>query len=174
MDLPSIVLIALALSMDAFAVSIASGMVSKKLAFKMSLSFGNFQAIMPIVGWGVGTGVKNIISSIDHWIGFFILTTIGIKMIYEAGKMERIEMSNHAILLLSIATSIDAFAVGMAIPFLGISILMPAVIIGVITFAVCMLGFALGGKAEFLEEKAEILGGIVLIGIGIKILLSGL
>lgn len=165
MDLISIVLIAIALSMDAFAVSLAIGMVNKEYAIKLPLSFGIFQAFMPIFGWLIGIEIKEMISSFDHWIAFFILSAIGLKMIFEA---EEFEINAHSILILSIATSIDAFAIGITLSILNISIFFPALIIGLITFIICFIGFLIAGKIKF--DKAEIIGGIILIFLGLKIL----
>ncbi|HDN95613.1 MAG: hypothetical protein DRN29_01540 [Thermoplasmata archaeon] len=172
MDLLSILLIAIALSMDAFAVSVAGGMAMKRHALKMALSFGSFQAIMPIIGWSAGIGIKNYIFSFDHWIAFFLLLAIGLKMIYEAGEMKEIKINNYTILVLSFATSIDALAAGITLSLIGVEIFFPALIIGVITFFICLSGFFISSKLKF--EKAEIVGGIILIALGIKILIEHL
>ena len=184
MDILSICLIALGLAMDAFAVSIARGFTINtsrvKNAFIIALSFGLFQAIMPVIGWASGSLIKDIIACIDHWIAFALLSFIGIKMIYESfnikKKDKRIDALNLRILLiLSIATSIDALAVGVTLSFLDITIIMPALIIGIITFSLSFLGVFIGNKfGHFFENKIEALGGIILIGIGIKILLEHL
>lgn len=163
-------LIAIALSMDAFAVSIALGLYHKSYALKISSSFGSSQAIMPIVGWSAGIQLKKFISSIDHWLAFLILFFVGLKMIYEADKIKRIEIKKHTILFLSIATSIDALAIGITLPFITSSILLPALIIGITTFFVCLAGFLIAKKIKV--GKVEIFGGAILILIGIKILLE--
>lgn len=170
MDLLSIILIALALSMDAFAVSVATGLQETKHAYEMSFSFGFFQAVMPILGWLAGSYVRSTISSFDHWIAFAILSAIGIKMIYEEKKIAHIRIDKYTIFLLSIATSIDAFAIGITLSFIGLQILLPAIIIGMVTFFVCLLGFLIAGKIKV--RKAKVAGGIILIFLAIKILIE--
>ncbi len=169
MDLISIVLIAIALSMDAFAVSLATGMINKEYTYKMPFSFGSFQAIMPIIGWSLGIKIKSAISTIDHWIAFSILFAVGIKMIYES---EKLKINAHSIIMLSIATSIDAFAIGITLSMIGISIFLPAIIIGIITFFICLIGFLIAGKIKL--RKPEIIGGIILIALAFKILIEHL
>jgi putative Mn2+ efflux pump MntP len=170
--------------MDAFAASIASGIAIKHLklnnALKIAIFFGGFQAIMPLIGWLAGRGARDFISGIDHWIAFTLLTLIGVKMIYESvrktpkGKSTD-PMNIHVLLILSIATSIDALAVGVSFAFLEISIIEPAIIIGIVTFALSFAGVYIGHKMGHLfEKKVVAIGGIILIGIGIKILVEGL
>ncbi len=170
MDLISIIFIALALSMDAFAVSVATGLRETKHAYEMSFSFGLFQALMPVIGWFAGNYVRNTISSYDHWIAFGILSAIGIKMIYEEEKISHIKIDKYTIFLLSIATSMDAFAIGITLSLIGSQILFPAVIIGMVTFFVCLLGFLIAGKIRI--RKVEIAGGVILILLAIKILIE--
>lgn len=184
MDTLTVLFIALGLSMDAFAVSITSGFTVRQLkihyALKIALFFGLFQAIMPLLGWTAGFGLRDFISSIDHWIAFVLLTAIGIKMIYEARiikeeEKEVVILSIYALLLLSIATSIDAFAVGFSLSALNVSIVNPALIIGIITFILSFAGVFIGNRfGHLFESKIEIVGGIILIGIGIKILIEHL
>ena len=184
MDTVSILLIAFGLAMDAFAVSIANGITSKQLrtnnALKMAISFGSFQMFMPVIGWLAGLSLRVVISGVDHWIAFGLLSLIGIKMIYESLKMkaeekENASMSFHVLLILSVATSIDALAVGLSFAFLGISIATPIIVIGTVTFALSFLGASVGYKlGRFFENKIEIAGGLVLVGIGAKILLEHL
>lgn len=179
-----IVFIALGLAMDAFAVSITSGLALKKAkvndALRMALSFGLFQAIMPAVGWRIGIGLRDFISGIDHWIAFGLLLLVGCKMIYEAlsakpHKKGINSLSFYSILVLSIATSIDALAVGVSFALLGVSIILPIVVIGSITFLLSFFGFVAGSKfGRLLGKKVEIAGGVVLISIGIKILVDHL
>lgn len=172
MDSVSIILMAIALSMDAFAVSLAVGISSREHALKMSFSFGFFQAIMPMLGWGIGIKIKEFISSIDHWIAFLLLSFIGLKMVYEAEEMEKLRIRADAILLLSIATSLDAFIVGITLPFVGMKIFLPAFIIGIITFSICLMGFFLAKRIKV--RKAALVGGIILIFVGMKILIQDL
>jgi len=182
MDITSIVLIAFGLAMDAFAVSITSGITIKQLkinsVMKIALFFGFFQAIMPIVGWLAGLSLRNFISEIDHWIAFGLLSFIGCKMIYESITIQSSEkeinpLNVYVLLVLSVATSIDALAVGLSFAILKISIVTPVVIIGTITFALSFLGVFIGNRiGHFFENKIEIAGGLLLIGIGIKILVE--
>lgn len=183
MDIVSIIFIAVGLAMDAFAVSITSGIAIRKLkvnhAVRIALFFGSFQAIMPVLGWLSGLTLKGFISSVDHWIAFGLLSFIGCKMIYESFKVEegdRTSPLNIGILLiLSIATSIDALAIGISFAFLGISIVTPVIVIGVITFILSLSGVFIGNKfGHLFEKKVEVLGGLILISIGIKILLEHL
>jgi len=184
MSIITIILIALGLATDAFAVSIASGVIIKRLnithALRIALSFGLFQAFMPIIGWLAGITLRNFIAGTDHWIAFGLLTFIGCKMIYESTKIEKIEkefdpLNFYVLMLLSIATSIDALAVGLSLSLLKIFIVTPSIIIGGVTFLLCLAGVYIGEKfGHFFEKKIEIFGGIILIGIGIKILLQHL
>lgn len=180
MDVISIVLIAFGLAMDAFAVSITSGITIRQLkinnALKIALFFGAFQAIMPIVGWLAGLSLRDFISEIDHWIAFGLLSFIGCKMIYESITIQSSEkeinpLNVYVLLILSVATSIDALAVGLSFAILKISIVTPVVIIGTITFALSFIGVFVGDRiGHFFENKIEFAGGMLLIGIGIKIL----
>lgn len=169
--------------MDAFAVSIVSGVTIKNLktrhAFKIAMFFGLFQAIMPILGFYLGLSLKNVISNIDHWVAFTLLFCIGTKMIYESFKLKtesrRNPLNIYILFILSIATSIDAFVIGITFAFLKISIFTPVIIIGAVTFALSFLGCFLGKRiGHFFESKIEALGGIILIIIGSKILIEHL
>lgn len=180
-----ILLLALGLSMDAFAVSIASGATLKKMeiksALKMALFFGGFQTLMPVAGWAAGLGMKGFIAGWDHWLAFGLLSFVGIKMIVEAAE-ERPEDGRKArpfetgtLFLLAVATSIDALAVGVTFSLLGVSILAPVLVIGAVTFSFSAAGVLIGVKSgHFFENRVEIAGGIVLIAIGLRILLSHL
>jgi manganese efflux pump family protein len=188
------ILIAFGLAMDAFAVSITSGAIIKNLkpgsptkkgeifdnALKIAIFFGMFQMGMPLIGWFVGCYLDRFISSFDHWIAFGLLSLIGAKMICEATKKESEKkeinpLNLYILLLLSVATSIDALAVGLSFAFLRISIITPIIIIGVITFSLSFIGVFAGNKAgHFFENKIEILGGVILIAIGLKILIQHL
>ena len=180
----TIVFIAFGLAMDAFAVSITSGITIKHLkinnAIKIAAFFGLFQAIMPLIGWLAGFSLGDFISGIDHWIAFGLLSLIGCKMIYESTKMEADEkevnpLNIYMLLILSIATSIDALAVGISFSFLKVSIALPVIVIGSITFLLSVLGVFVGNRSgHFFEGKIEIVGGFILIGIGIKILIEHL
>jgi len=182
MNLIVVIGLALGLSMDAVAVSIASGAAYRSMyvrhALRMALLFGGFQAVMPLVGWAAGSLLKDFIGNWDHWVAFFLLAFIGGKMIYEAFKLEEVEKSGRGpsqltvVLALAVATSIDAFAVGITLPLLTDSVWLAAALIGVITFALSLAGVYVGKACgHIFENKIEILGGVVLIAIGIKTLI---
>ncbi|MDD5066032.1 MAG: manganese efflux pump MntP family protein [bacterium] len=182
MDFLTIMLIAVGLAMDAFAVAITNGFTVKNIklidAVRIAFFFGAFQFLMPLLGWLAGLGLKNLILSIDHWIAFGLLVFIGGKMIYEAVIQKNTEKKETCLklpvlLLLSLATSIDALAVGLSLSLLNISIMYPVIIIGGVTFLISFIGVFIGKKFGYLlGEKMEIFGGIILIGIGIKILIE--
>lgn len=175
----SILLTGFALSMDAFAVSVTKGMTLKKinlsLATKIAFSFGLFQGVMPLIGWLFGMNFELYIRSIDHWIAVFLLSFLGIKMIIEAIKNDDNDnttyLDNKELIILSIATSIDALAVGVTFAFLNIDIIPVCISIGVITFLFCFIGVLIGKKIGFVfKNYAQIVGGIILILIGLNIL----
>ena len=184
MNLLTILFIALALAMDAFAVSIASGIAIKKLrieyALTIALWFGIFQAVMPLIGWLGGVNLRDLLSGIDHWVVFGLLLFIGIKMIWEAFQIEPIEkeanpLDIHILFSLSLATSLDALATGVSFALLGIPVVMPVIIIGAVTFLVSFAGVWIGDRGgSFFGKKMEIVAGIILIAIGIKVLVSHL
>jgi putative Mn2+ efflux pump MntP len=184
MKLLTIVIIAVALAMDAFAVSIVSGSAYKQLKLRHSLRiavfFGGFQAFMPLIGSLAGLTLKKYIENYDHWIAFGLLIAVGAKMIYESFKISSAEQtfdpSNIFVLLvLSAATSIDALAVGITLPLITSSIITAVIIIGIVTFILSYLGVFIGKKVgHFFENKIEALGGLVLIALGIKILFEHL
>ncbi|NLP00870.1 MAG: manganese efflux pump [Fibrobacter sp.] len=185
MSIITTTLIAIALSMDAFAVSISSGIGMAKMrlryALRMALFFGAFQAIMPLAGWSIGYYAADYIQRLDHWIAFILLTVIGAKMIYEAcGRCDdsgkKTDPFCYTLLpVLALATSIDAAAVGISISLLRVAIFKPAIIIGIITFFISLAGVYFGKKVgDICGKRFEALGGIMLIGIAIKILLEHL
>ena len=185
MNLVTIVIIAIGLAMDAFAVSIATGAAYKKLptdhALRMALAFGSFQAIMPVLGWLAGWTLRNVIRDYDHWVAFALLGCIGCKMIYESFKIKQAQqrsdpLSTTMLLILAVATSIDALAVGVTFSFLlAGSLLIAVIIIGAVTFALSYAGFHIGKRfGHFFETGIEAIGGLVLLGIGIKILVEHL
>lgn len=184
MELLTIILLAVGLAMDAFAVSIVTGSVYRELhirhALRMALFFGAFQSLMPLVGSLAGLGLREHIAAYDHWIAFGLLGLIGGKMIYEAFRIEaaekKLDPSNLLILLtLSVATSIDALAVGFTLSLLVSSLAFAVIVIGVITFGLSYAGVFVGKRfGHFCESKIEILGGLILIGIGLKILIQHL
>ena len=176
-------LTAVGLSMDAFAVSVCKGLSERDLrpwdAVKTGLFFGGFQALMPLLGWLLGTRFESYITEIDHWIAFILLTFIGGKMIWEVlfGKEEETSGSFDLkeLLILAVATSIDALAVGITFAFLSVDIWSSVLVIGATTFCFGVGGVYLGNRVggKF-HEKAEIAGGAILILIGLKILLEHL
>ncbi len=180
----ALLLIALGLSLDAFAVSVSNGMTIRHQrtnhALRMGIFFGFFQALMPLIGWSAGVGLKEWISGVDHWVAFGLLCLIGFKMIYESLRKEGKEgktfsLSLGMLLILSIATSIDALAVGISFALLDIAIVTPILVIGMVTFTLSFLGVLTGDKlGHFFEKKIEAIGGLILIGIGVKILIEHL
>ncbi|MCD6245822.1 manganese efflux pump [candidate division WOR-3 bacterium] len=178
MYLINIITIALGLSMDAFSVSITEGAVAKVIKKRyiilIAFTFGLFQAFMPLIGWGIGNLVFSYIERYNKIIGLCILVFLGLKMIYEAiknkGKKIDQQLGIKRLLLLAIATSIDALAIGFTLDSLRASIFTSILIIGMITFLFSALGVVIGKYLGlFLKEKAEIFGGIILILVGIKI-----
>ena len=182
MNIITIIGIGIGLSMDALAVSVINGFVIKKLklrhAFRIAFSFGFFQGVMPVVGWAAGLSFRKYIQNIDHWVAFSLLCIVGGKMIYESincREEKRDCLQFPALLLLSIATSIDALAVGLSFSFLQVEIMIPAIIIGAVTFIICFIGIYVGDKiGRFIGNKLELIGGLILIVIGIKILIEHL
>lgn len=183
MTFVNIVAIAVALAMDAFAVSIASGIclrtVSNRQTFRLAWHFGLFQALMPVIGFAAGIGVRDRIEAFDHWIAFGLLILVGANMIKEAiqgnddDEPRKDPTKGSTLVVLSVATSIDALAVGFSISVLSIAIWQPALIIGVVAGAFTVLGLHLGcrvGRIQRLCRYAEITGALVLFAIGIKIL----
>jgi putative Mn2+ efflux pump MntP len=178
MDIVTVVLIAIGLAMDAFAVSIAKGITvtqnRRRTAFLLASLFGGFQALMPAIGWLAGIGLQDLIMGIDHWIAFGLLGFIGAKMIYDSVKGEDDKEEDVTLtlaLILAIATSIDALMVGLSFAFLETSILIPILIIGLITFVLCLVGFVFGSSmGRVFGRRIRILGGVILILIGIRIL----
>ena len=182
-----IFLIGVGLSMDAFAVSVCKGLGMKKInkshAFVIALFFGGFQALMPFLGWLLGTRFEKYITSIDHWIAFFLLALIGGKMIYEVfrgdNEEENIDVDKpldiKELLILAIATSIDALAVGITFAFLAYPVLQSVIIIGITTFVISTAGVVIGNIfGNRYKSHAELAGGIILVLIGLKILLEHL
>lgn len=182
MELWELFLIAVGLSADAFAVAVCKGLSVKKLNAKQAgltgFYFGGFQAIMPLIGFWLGSRFQNLITSVDHWIAFLLLVLIGINMIRESrGEAEKLNDSFKfsEMLPLAIATSIDALAVGITFAFLNVNIVGAVSMIGVTTFVLSIVGIWLGNRfgAKY-KSKAECFGGVVLVLIGIKILLEHL
>lgn len=183
MNLLSILIISISLAMDAFSVSIGQGIIRRtnrlRLAIRASFSFGLFQMMMPFIGWIIGDNIKGI-EDYDHWFAFALLNIVGGKMIFEsikdAPKRKDLPLVGFIeLIILSIATSIDALIVGFSLSLLKVPLILPLVMFGLITFLFSFTGILLGNKiGKFLGNKAEIFGGVLLIAIGIKILLDHL
>ena len=183
MDLLAILLLAVGLAMDAFSVSITRGLSVRcdiKHALTIALLFGGFQALMPVLGWASGRELASFMNQWAPWVAFTLLVLIGVKMIYESFRHPEEEeacklLSLRELLFLSVATSIDAFAVGVTFAFLNISLLQPIIIIGLVTFLLSLVGVYIGKQVGHLfEGKMELVGGIILIAIGCKILLENM
>ena len=181
----SVILIGLGLSADCFAMALC-GSVSVKnsrslAALRMALAFGAAQALMPVLGWLIGRSLINLISGFDHWVVFGLLSAVGIRMLWEAFREKDADRKGTDItrgwllITLAVVTSIDALAVGLSFSFLQINIIYACVIIGIVTFLVVLAGFYIGCKAgSLLGQRAKIIGGIILIGIGLRVLLNHL
>lgn len=184
MQLLTIFLIAIGLSFDTFAVSVSSGLILKKIDFfsatKIAVTLAVFQAAMPLIGWLAGSQIKDYAASVDHWIAFGILSLLGGKMIYESFKNAPEDRSfnplNIKVMIgMAIATSIDALIVGFSFALLNYKILISVGIIGIVTYIVAMLGMLFGKKiGARMGRRMEILGGIILFLIGLKILIEHL
>jgi putative Mn2+ efflux pump MntP len=179
-----VILIAVGLAMDAFAVSLAAGSLESvrggRATFRLSFHFGLFQFLMPVVGWYAGTTVVRFIESVDHWIAFGLLAYVGVRMIRSgmdsAAPSFRGDPSRGATLvILSLATSIDAMAVGLSLAMIQVSVWYPSVVIGTVTAALSLVGVRAGNRlGERFGKHMAIVGGVILIVIGVRILLSHL
>jgi manganese efflux pump family protein len=174
--------IAVGLAMDAFAVSIAVGLglarVTPRHTFRLAFHFGLFQFLMPVIGWSIGRQLSHYIQKYDHWVALALLSFVGCKMLWEAGVRKKSDSQSDPtrgimLVTLSIATSIDALAVGLSMAFLDVSVWLPSVLIGVVTAALSAVGITFGGRLGVRwQHWAEIAGGCVLILIGLKIFIS--
>jgi manganese efflux pump family protein len=182
MDLITIFLVAIGLTFDSLAVSISTGLIVSEIKFwmacKIAFLFAVFQGLMPLIGWFLGIQIKEYITTYDHWLAFALLSGLGIKMIYESFQKEKKDFNPTKFIVaagLALATSIDALVVGVSFAFIEINIILSVIIIGSMTFIVSMSGIFVGKKASgFYGNKIELLGGIILIGIGLKILIEHL
>lgn len=183
MGLIELFLIAVGLSMDAFAVSVCKGLAMPKCTFKkaaiVGLWFGGFQALMPAIGYALGAQFQETIASIDHWIAFVLLALIGGNMIHEALDNDEEEadasLDVKTMFLLAVATSIDALAIGITFAFLKVNIIPAVCFIGIVTFIISFAGVKIGNVFGVrYKNKAEIVGGVILILLGLKILLEHL
>ncbi len=184
MSIAALFLLAIGLCMDSFAVSLTSGVLLKPFTpariLKIAIFMAVFQGGMPLIGWALGVGFKSYIESFDHWIAFSLLLYLGGKMIYEGWPRKGEEepccfdpAETRTLVGLSLATSIDALAVGLSFAFLGISMVAPAIIITLVTFLFSLAGIYVGHRfGRHIHNFAEVLGGVILVGIGVKILLE--
>ena len=191
MDFGEIFFTAIGLSMDAFAVSITSGATQKNInmrsIFKICGAFGLFQALMPIMGWLAGTGFEKYVRGYAHWIVFLVLSYLGIAMIVKTirngDNNKEINdsniypakdiMNNKTLFVLAVITSLDALSCGVGFAFISTPILKASVLIGVITFIICLIGIVIGKKSLILfKNKTEIFGGVILVLIGLKVLIE--
>jgi len=181
-----VLLIAVALAMDAFTVAMAvglhlsgRGMISPRQYFRLGFHFGLFQFMMPILGWLAGSTIRHYIENLDHWAAMGLLSYIGVKMIRESRRQSGYERDDPtrgmSLIVLSVATSIDALAMGLSLALLGIGIIYPSIIIGIVAAAFTMTGLALGRKiGNVWRGRVTLIGGLILIGIGLKILFEHL
>lgn len=183
MDTLTLIGIAVALAMDAFAVALAAGLTLPKVTarhlFRFGFHFGLFQALMPVIGWLAGVGLRSYIEIFSHWLAFGLLFLIGAKMCRDALTIEEEQQDRKdptrglSLVMLSVATSIDALAVGFSLAVLGVTIWMPALVIGITAALFTLGGMLLGQRLGTLwSSKVELAGGLLLIAIGTKILLE--
>ncbi len=183
MDFATLLGIAIALAMDAFAVALSTGLILPKLTgrhlFRFGFHFGLFQALMPILGWLAGVTLRTYIESFDHWLAFGLLAFVGGKMLWEARQSDKEgppkgdPTRGMSLVILSIATSIDALAVGLSLAILGVTIWTPALVIGLVAGVLTLCGMLLGRRlGQAWGTGVEIAGGLILIAIGVKILLE--
>lgn len=183
MGVLELLLLSIGLAMDAFAVSICKGISMRKMNWKkaiiIGLYFGGFQALMPTLGYFLGTAFQSLITSVDHWIAFVLLGIIGGEMIKESFEIDsenqNDDVSFKTMIILAIATSIDALAVGITFAFLNVNLGLAVNLIGIITFILAVAGTKIGNRfGDKYEKKAEFVGGVILILLGVKILLEHL
>ena len=185
MELLSILAIAIGLAMDAMAVSVAAGLTLERVTgrhiFRVGFHFGLFQAIMPLIGWSIGRSFADYVAPFDHWIAFALLAAIGGKMLWESRHDEKLKPQKErtdptrgvSLVTLSIATSIDALAVGLSMAMVGVSVWIPALVIGLVTAGLSVLGIIFGSRLGLRFRRwADLIGGVVLLLIGLKILVE--
>ncbi|MFH1184772.1 MAG: manganese efflux pump MntP family protein [Chloroflexota bacterium] len=181
MSILEILLLALSMAIDAFAVCLAAGALpglqGPRQAFRLAFHFGLFQFMMPVVGWLAGSTIESLIREVDHWAAFGLLAFVGGRMIFSSRRSEQVQTADPSrgwtLVLLSIAVSIDALAVGLSLGLVGVAVGYPAVLIGITTGVLSLVGLRLGLTAgRRLGRPVELLGGLVLIGIGLRILLQ--
>lgn len=180
MSLQEMVAVALGLSMDALAVSVAGGMLVRQARLRGALLvaayFGGFQALMPVLGWAAGRNLHAAVSRWDHWAAFILLAGVGAHMVWDSWRADssaerNFDLGPAALLTLAVATSLDALAVGLSLAMLRVGVVVPALVIGGVTAAACFTGFLLADRlGRALERRARALGGLILLAIGGKIL----
>jgi putative Mn2+ efflux pump MntP len=178
----ALLVLALALAMDAFAVSVAQGAAARhgwREALRMGGAFGIAQGVMPAFGWALGVALSGVIEAIDHWIAFLLLAFLGIKMIVEglqpSDDEPRTALDNHALFLAAVATSVDAAAAGITLPTLDLPVLLSCTVIAVVTGIFCVFGVLFGARlGQRFGKRAEIVGGLVLIALGTQTLVQHL
>jgi putative Mn2+ efflux pump MntP len=184
MSFAEVLLIAVSMAMDAFAVSLGIG-TSRQAStprpiFRLSFHFGLFQFLMPILGWLAGSSIATLISAFDHWVALALLAFVGGRMIRSGLDSDSVPSPNDpsrggTLVMLSIATSIDAFAIGLSLAMLHVAILYPSLVIGVVTAGLSLAGLLIGHRlGEAFGKRMEVLGGVILIGIGLRVLISHL
>jgi putative Mn2+ efflux pump MntP len=183
MSIPAVFLMALSMAMDAFAVSLCSGVKigsGARPAFRLAFHFGLFQALLPVVGWLFGNTIEPLVKDYDHWVAFALLAFVGVRMVRSGlGQVEEEFQQDPSrgwtMVMLSVAVSIDALAVGLSLGLLGVAIWTPALVIGLVTGALSLVGLRIGSRfGKRWGKPVEILGGLVLIGIGAQIVFSHL
>jgi len=182
MSIAELFLMAVGLAMDCFAVSLGIGTTryasGRRPLFRLSFHFGLFQALMPVLGWLVGTQVANLVSAFDHWLAFGLLGLVGVRMIRsgldaDSESHSKDPSRGSTLILLSIATSIDAFAIGLTLAMLQVQILFPVLVIGLVAGGLSLFGLKVGNRlGQSFGKRMEIVGGVILILIGIRVLLS--
>ncbi len=184
MNLAEVIFIAIGLAMDAFAVSLGAGTTGfingPRPIFRLAFHFGLFQGFMPILGWLAGSSVAGMISAFDHWVAFGLLAFVGVRMVRSGlGKAEEIARADPSkggtLVMLSVATSIDAFAVGLSLAMLHVQILYPSAVIGLVTAGLSLSALLLGSRlGETFGRRMEAIGGLILVGIGLRVVLAHL
>ena len=182
MSIIEILLIAVGLAMDAFAVSLGIGAVgranSARPRFRLSFHFGLFQFAMPILGWLGGTSVEHLIRNVDHWVAFGLLAFVGGRMLQSGFRKDEIlsfdePSRGRVLIMLSVATSIDALAVGLSLAMLHVNVVLPSIVIGVVATGLSMVGLLLGHRlGTAFGKRTKVLGGLILIGIGLRVLIE--
>ncbi len=176
----SLLALAVALAMDAFAVAVIAGItlnpLTKRHVFRLAFHFGLFQAMMPVIGWAAGSAVHKYIAAFDHWVAFGLLALVGGKMVWGAFCSEEEKQSpkdptsGRTLVFLSVATSIDALAVGLSLAMIESTIIVPALVIGVVAAILTAVGMVVGRKIGALwGKRVEVVGGLILVAIGVKI-----